>query len=164
LTCFASTAGSRRGRIGDAREHPSRRTSRIARPYSQDAPRGWINRGRRYPATGAPQAAHPAGGIDSQPELNPLPSSTDEDLQPYQRIAADLRGAIDSGILMPGDPLPTEKTLAQRYDVAPSTAHRAIALLVAAGIVKASRCVRATVADASDGQMATITALQPLSS
>jgi integrase len=103
-------------------------------------------------------------GLGRQPEPNALPSSTDEDLEPYQRIAADLRGAIDSGVLMPGDPLPTEKALAERYDVAPSTAHRAVALLVASGLVAASRGVRATVAVAASGtddvELATVTPLK----
>jgi DNA-binding GntR family transcriptional regulator len=104
------------------------------------------------------------GGFDKRPEL-PLPSSTDEDLQPYQRIAADLRGAIDSGILRPGDPLPAENAMAERYGVASSTAHRAVALLVAAGVVKASRGVRATVAGSQsapdDQPLATVTKLSP---
>ncbi|MGH3490213.1 MAG: GntR family transcriptional regulator [Actinopolymorphaceae bacterium] len=36
---------------------------------------------------------------------------------PYEKIAADLRGAIASGILKTGDQLPTIKDLAARYDV-----------------------------------------------
>jgi integrase len=93
-----------------------------------------------------------------------LPRPTDDALQPYQQIAADLRGAIDSGILMPGDPLPSEKALAKRYDVAASTAHRAVALLVAAGMVSASRGVRATAAGAAAAagqQLASVTKLNP---
>ncbi|HEY0470571.1 MAG TPA: GntR family transcriptional regulator [Kribbella sp.] len=80
------------------------------------------------------------------------------------QIAADLRGAIDSGILTPGDPIPSEKALAKRYDVAASTAHRAVALLVAAGVVRASRGVRATVAVRAlddGGPLATVTNLKP---
>jgi DNA-binding GntR family transcriptional regulator len=73
-----------------------------------------------------------------------LPSAIDEDLQAYQRIAADLRGAIDSGILAPGDRLPPETKLAARYGVAPSTAHRAVAVLVAAGLVDPGRGNRPT--------------------
>ena len=41
-----------------------------------------------------------------------------DDKSPYRRIAADLRGAIESGVLQPGDPLPTEEALADRYGVA----------------------------------------------
>ncbi|GAA1597584.1 hypothetical protein GCM10009789_59370 [Kribbella sancticallisti] len=73
-----------------------------------------------------------------------LPSTTDDDVQPYQRIAADLRGAIDSGILSPGDRLPPEAKLAARYGVAASTAHRAMAVLVAAGLVEPARGKRPT--------------------
>jgi DNA-binding GntR family transcriptional regulator len=64
---------------------------------------------------------------------------------------------------MPGDPLPTEKALAARYGVAASTAHRAVALLVSAGIVVSSRGVRATVAstNAPEGRPATVISLNP---
>ncbi|MDX3003254.1 GntR family transcriptional regulator [Kribbella solani] len=79
-----------------------------------------------------------------------VPEPTGEDLTPYERIAADLQGAIDAGILAPGDPLPPEKALAARYGVAPSTAHRAVALLVAAGHVTSSRGKRATVSRGDD--------------
>ena len=65
---------------------------------------------------------------------------------PYRRIAADLRGAIESGILQQGDPLPTEKALADRYGVAVSTAHRAVSELVTRGLATASRGKRAVVA------------------
>jgi hypothetical protein len=44
---------------------------------------------------------------------------------PYQRIAAGLRGSINSGVLCPGDRLPTVKELAGRYGVAFGTAQRA---------------------------------------
>lgn len=67
--------------------------------------------------------------------------------QLYQRIAADLRGAIQSGILRPGDSLPTEKAIAARYGVAASTAHRAVSVLVANGHVIAIRGHRAIVAE-----------------
>ena len=88
------------------------------------------------------------------------PSSTDTNLETYQRIAADLRGAIDSGILAPGDPLPAEKALAAgRYGVAASTAHRAVALLVAAGLVTASRGRRATVAGGNEAPVGSVTDL-----
>jgi integrase len=86
-----------------------------------------------------------------------LPNASDDDLQPYERIAADLRGAIDAGILSAGDTLPTEKALAARYEVASSTAHRAVALLVAAGLVNATRGRRATVADGDEAPIASVT-------
>jgi integrase len=65
---------------------------------------------------------------------------------PYQRIASDLRASITCGALRPGQPLPSEKELAHRYEVAISTAHRAVALLVAEGLVRVARGRRAMVA------------------
>jgi DNA-binding transcriptional regulator YhcF (GntR family) len=100
-------------------------------------------------------------GTDATPPQTGL-AQTD---QPYQRIAADLRGAIDSGILRLGDPLPTEKALAERYGVAASTAHRAVALLVAVGQVTASRGKRAVVAVSDQivggDEIASVTELRP---
>jgi DNA-binding GntR family transcriptional regulator len=86
-----------------------------------------------------------------------LLSPDEAELEPYRRIAADLRGAITSGFVAPGDPLPTMKSLAERYGVALSTAHRAVSVLVDAGLVNASRGVRATVADSEpiNGQATT---------
>lgn len=66
---------------------------------------------------------------------------------PYLKITNDLRGAIESGVLQPGAVLPTIKELAGRYRVAASTAHRAIAALVDAGLCNASRGKRALVAE-----------------
>jgi integrase len=71
-----------------------------------------------------------------------------EPASPYCRIAADLRAAIACGALGPGDALPTTVELAVRYGVAPSTAHRAIAELTAAGEVHMTRGKRAVVAAA----------------
>jgi DNA-binding GntR family transcriptional regulator len=67
----------------------------------------------------------------------------------YQRIAADLRGAIMCGALKPGDKLPAFVDLAARYDVAFNTAQRAVAELKSAGLVSVSRGRRAVVADPS---------------
>jgi DNA-binding GntR family transcriptional regulator len=97
---------------------------------------------------------------DAKASKPAVPDVTDEDLKPYERIAADLRGAIDAGILTHGDPLPPEKILAARYSVAASTAHRAVALLVAAGLVTASRGKRATVATGDDPPLASVTELK----
>ena len=58
---------------------------------------------------------------------------------PYVQIADDLRAAIRCGALDAGDALPSVKALAQRYGVATSTAHRAIALLAADGVIHVSR-------------------------
>lgn len=72
-----------------------------------------------------------------------------EPTNPYQRIAADLRGAILSGILQPGAVLPTVDELAARYTVSYGTAQRALAALRTAGLVTVSRGRRATVSDPS---------------
>jgi integrase len=67
-------------------------------------------------------------------------------VSPYRKIAADLEGAIRSGVLKPGEPLPTIKDLAAQYQVAVGTSHRAVALLAQRGQVVVSRGRRAEVA------------------
>ena len=74
------------------------------------------------------------------------PADLPEDANPYQRIAADLLGAISCGAVAPGDPIPSLKTLAAKYGVAVGTAHRAVALLAAAGHVTNYPGHRTTVA------------------
>jgi integrase len=74
------------------------------------------------------------------------PLTEDADGSPYKRIAADLRGAIACGALRPGDRLPSLVDLANRYGVAEGTAHRAMALLSADGVIDVSRGKRAVVA------------------
>jgi hypothetical protein len=72
----------------------------------------------------------------------------------YLKIADDLRGAITSGVLRPGDVLPTVKELAGRYRVAASTAHRALSALVEEQLCSASRGKRVTVvAQIADGEL-----------
>ena len=78
---------------------------------------------------------------DVQPQVDEA-----EDRHPYQKIASDLRGAIESGILGAGDALPAEKTLGARYGVAASTAHRAIELLVKSGLARSASGHRTVVA------------------
>ncbi len=64
----------------------------------------------------------------------------------YLKIANALRGAIESGVLRPGDMVPTAKELGARYGVAASTAHRAISDLVKENLCNSSRGRRVTVA------------------
>jgi integrase len=90
-------------------------------------------------------------GIDQDGGLTAPVDAVTEDSAPYLRIAADLRGAIACGALQPGDPLLPMVELARRYGVAVSTAHRAVAELVHAGLVTASRGKRATVARVRPG-------------
>ena len=44
----------------------------------------------------------------------------------YLQIAQELRAQIDAGSLAPGDRLPTEKELAERWDVSPNTIKKAV--------------------------------------
>lgn len=52
-----------------------------------------------------------------------------------QRIAAELRAAIQSGELGPGQPLPSERELIDKYATSKSTASKVIGLLLAEGLV-----------------------------
>ncbi|MGI8446644.1 MAG: GntR family transcriptional regulator [Streptosporangiaceae bacterium] len=52
-----------------------------------------------------------------------------------QRIAAELRAAIQSGDLGPGQPLPSERDLIEKYGTSKSTASKVIGLLLAEGLV-----------------------------
>lgn len=56
---------------------------------------------------------------------------------PSRRIAADLRAALASGVMRPGDKLPSERELAARYKTARNTAREAIRLLAEQGLVTA---------------------------
>lgn len=57
------------------------------------------------------------------------------DLPPFQRIANDLRAAINSGELPPGSRLPSEGDLAAQYGVNRLTARRALRLLAAEQLI-----------------------------
>jgi integrase len=63
----------------------------------------------------------------------------------YERLAAELRTAIERGECAPGTPLPTSTELAAQHNVSAGTINRAIALLKETGLVTASRGRRATV-------------------
>jgi DNA-binding transcriptional regulator YhcF (GntR family) len=97
------------------------------------------------------------GGALAVPEPRPEVAEETEN-SPYRRIAADLRGAITSGILQPGALLPTLTDLMARYKVSHGTAHRAVAMLAAEGLVAVRRGHRATVATrpAEAGQSAEV--------
>lgn len=53
----------------------------------------------------------------------------------YERIARELRQQIARGDLTPGDRLPTEKALQQRYDVSVTVARAALAALRVEGLI-----------------------------
>jgi DNA-binding GntR family transcriptional regulator len=54
----------------------------------------------------------------------------------YRKIAAILRADIAAGTLRPGDALPSEATLTERYGVARGTARQALAELEGAGLIE----------------------------
>jgi len=67
-------------------------------------------------------------------------SSRDAERQPkYQRIAAELRAAIEVGEYGPGDRLPGENDLMAVHGVARMTARQALGVLQAEGIVEARK-------------------------
>lgn len=57
----------------------------------------------------------------------------------YQRIADELRAAIESGEYTPGDRLPGENALASQYDVAVLTARQALKVLRTEGLVETKK-------------------------
>jgi DNA-binding GntR family transcriptional regulator len=54
----------------------------------------------------------------------------------YRRIAAELRADITTGTLRPGEALPSEAALMDRYRVARGTARQALAELEGAGLIE----------------------------
>lgn len=57
----------------------------------------------------------------------------------YAQLANILRRGMASGILLPGDQLPSEAQLCERYGVSPMTVRRAINTLVDQGVVSAEQ-------------------------
>jgi DNA-binding GntR family transcriptional regulator len=53
----------------------------------------------------------------------------------YQRIADDIRSKVRSGVLQPGDRLPTKRELAVEYEVSMNTVDRALLVLTTDGTV-----------------------------
>jgi GntR family transcriptional regulator len=58
---------------------------------------------------------------------------------PYHQLASLLRQQIASGELRPGDRVPSEAQLCERYEVSPMTVRRAINILLDEGLVTATR-------------------------
>lgn len=63
----------------------------------------------------------------------------------YGALAAMLRARIESGELRPGDPLPSESTLAAEHEMTRETVRRAISMLRAWGLVDTTHGRRTTV-------------------
>jgi GntR family transcriptional regulator len=55
---------------------------------------------------------------------------------PYRQVADALRAEIQSGALRPGDPIPSNTTIMDRFKVASSTAQRAVRTLASEGLVQ----------------------------
>jgi hypothetical protein len=119
-----SVAGTESG--GQPQDRPGSRSG----PSRRQRPCGWDN--------AASDRGHP---VRSDPHTVSTADS------PYLKIANDLRGAIESGVLRPGDVLPTAKELAGRYRVAASTARRAISALVDQRLSNAGRAKRVSVVE-----------------
>jgi GntR family transcriptional regulator len=55
---------------------------------------------------------------------------------PYRQVADALRAEIESGVLGPGDPIPSNASIMDRFKVASSTAQRAVRMLTSEGLVE----------------------------
>lgn len=99
---------------------------------------------RRTDTTTAPPSGDHAP--DQAPTPIPTPQATDRPTRErrrllsghgpkWQQIADDLRAQITSGDLAPGDDIPTEITLQERYGVARATVRQAIQALRVAGLI-----------------------------
>lgn len=64
-----------------------------------------------------------------------MPRLTESESPKYLEIAASLRRDIKSGVLRPGDRLPTFVELRERFSISPSTVERAHALLEREGLI-----------------------------
>lgn len=69
---------------------------------------------------------------------------------PYRRIAAELRAAVATGRLAPGDVVPSVVELARWFEVSHGTTQRAIALLGAEGLLIVRSGARTLVAGGCD--------------
>lgn len=79
------------------------------------------------------------GLITAQPGRGRVVATTGSSAQAvpqYRTIAAELRAMVESGQLRPGDALPSESALAERYGVSRGTARHALAELEGAGLVE----------------------------
>lgn len=71
--------------------------------------------------------------------------STKKVLKAYEQIADQLKEAVVSGELKPGDSLPSESEMAKRFGVGRSTIREALKVLQVAGLVNTSRGVTGSI-------------------
>ena len=76
----------------------------------------------------------------------------------YVQIAADLRDQINRGELAPGEKLPSQRALAERYDVASGTMRDALKELVREGVI-GTQSTRGTIVLKVPGEPVTIESL-----
>ncbi|MCA0296465.1 MAG: GntR family transcriptional regulator [Actinobacteria bacterium] len=79
----------------------------------------------------------------------PVTIERDSPVPMYHQLAQQLARAIEDGVLRPGDPFEKELSLADRLDLSRPTVRRAIAELVAKGLLVRRRGVGTTVAHAA---------------
>lgn len=81
--------------------------------------------------------------MSQRPNIQALEQTASIDRQSYEpayaQLANILRHSMASGLLRPGDQLPSEAQLCQRYDVSPMTVRRSINILVDQGFVIAEQ-------------------------
>jgi len=70
-----------------------------------------------------------------------MPVKSRNGVPAYQRIQGAIRRDIESGGLLPGDPVPSERKLARLHDVSLMTARHALATLEQGGVVERRRGV-----------------------
>lgn len=82
--------------------------------------------------------ARSSGFVLSQARyLDHVPEIDHEGPEPvYRQLAAILRAQIESGELRSGRPIPSERTLTQRYGVAVGTVKKAVEVLRSEGLVQ----------------------------
>lgn len=107
----------------------------------------WLAEADQRAAAGllARMPVRPQPGVDRSERAKVDPQS------PRERLAAELRNRILAGELPVGSFLPGIKQLAAAYGVAPSTAHRAFALLKEWGLIAGDPRQRATVVAEGQG-------------
>lgn len=110
-------------------------------------PRNLGNKGEKlYGATKVCTATASGWGAGSVSTIVPRPvPGPVAPRGPYETIAESLRRQIDSGELKPGDQLPTVAQLAVANTVAVGTAHQALSMLKAEGLIEVTRSRRAVV-------------------
>jgi len=77
-------------------------------------------------------------------------------LAAYRRVAEAIKGQIRSGVLQPGDQLPSNRKLAEAHDVALGTAQKALGVLQDEGWLIATPAVGVFVNDRDDHEPDTL--------